>query len=499
MIVSIERVIDLDKGREVFMIEQTRDLQLMFKRYCDKASKGNKYAMMYVADCFLYGWGTSVDIVKYKEYLNKAASMGVSKAIERLFYEALGMSNCLDAEKILTLWGTLSENGKCEYMNNYKKTSDIYNALPQKSVQGMIEAFSKDRFPNDWACEVALCYQFGYGVEKNTSKAAKIIVDSLGTQYDFPDEIANVLGLYDIGDIAWAGVSDHLYELMCKINILDTLDSLERPNQYAGYRERLMIFAACTGNVASQTMMAHLYLNGEIGFIKNNEYVEDADALRWLLTSLYNGGDGEDHDVLPALTLLAGELGDKCDYLNAFKAIHALAEYGFIPAYRLLGTYYYKGFGVQKDYMQAGQWWLKGAQSNDEDAISVVNSIIEMGNGDYWTGINKLIANDSSNDSRGLENESKKTGGCYVATCVYGSYDCPEVWTLRRYRDFCLAKTWYGRLFIKLYYAISPLVVQLFGGYSFFRNFWKKTLDKMVYKLNKKGFESTQYHDREWR
>lgn len=26
--------------------------------------------------------------------------------------------------------------------------------------------------------------------------------------------------------------------------------------------------------------------------------------------------------------------------------------------------------------------------------------------------------------------------GCYVATCVYGSYDCPEVWTLRRFRDY---------------------------------------------------------------
>lgn len=43
-------------GREVYMIEQTRDLQLIFKRYCDKASKGNRYAMMYIADCFLYRW-----------------------------------------------------------------------------------------------------------------------------------------------------------------------------------------------------------------------------------------------------------------------------------------------------------------------------------------------------------------------------------------------------------------------------------------------------------
>lgn len=36
--------------------------------------------------------------------------------------------------------------------------------------------------------------------------------------------------------------------------------------------------------------------------------------------------------------------------------------------------------------------------------------------------------------------------GCYVATAVYGSYDCPEVWTLRRFRDERLAQTWNGRL-----------------------------------------------------
>lgn len=485
------------------MIDQTRDLQLIFKRYCDKASKGYRYAMMYVADCFLYGWGTSVDLVQYKEWLNKAASMGVSKALERLFYEALGTGNCLDAEKILALWENLSESGKCEYMNSCKKTNEIYNALSRKSVQGMIEAFSKERFPEDWACEVALCYQFGYGVERNPAKAAEIIVNSLGNKYDFPDQIANVLGLYDIGEIAYTQVGDHLYELMCKIDILDTLDSLERPNQYVGYLERLMIFAACAGNVKSQTMMAHLYLNGEIGFIKNNEYVDDEEALRWLLTSLNNGGDGDDHDVLPALALLAGELGDKCNYVSAFKAFYALAEYGFIPAYRIVGTHYYNGYGVSKDYMQAGQWWLKAAQNNDEDAISVVNNIIEIGNGNYWTGINKLIAESSSSsrDTSSSENEPKtqKQGGCYVATCVYGSYDCPEVWTLRRFRDYCLAKTWYGRLFIKLYYTISPSVVRIWGRYSFFRNIWRKPLDKMVYRLRTKGFESTMYNDMEWK
>ena len=73
-----------------------------------------------------------------------------------------------------------------------------------------------------------------------------------------------------------------------------------------------------------------------------------------------------------------------------------------------------------------------------------------------------------------FDSYNHSSGGCYVATCVYGSYDCPEVWTLRRYRDFSLAKTWYGRAFIRIYYAISPTVVRIFGGTKLFKNFLKK-------------------------
>lgn len=91
-----------------------------------------------------------------------------------------------------------------------------------------------------------------------------------------------------------------------------------------------------------------------------------------------------------------------------------------------------------------------------------------------------------------------KSGGCYVATAVYGSYDCPEVWTLRRFRDYTLAETWYGRAFIHTYYAISPTLVKWFGKTEWFKNMWKPTLDKMVKKLNEKGVEDTKYNDREW-
>ena len=96
------------------------------------------------------------------------------------------------------------------------------------------------------------------------------------------------------------------------------------------------------------------------------------------------------------------------------------------------------------------------------------------------------------------EKHYELAGGCYVATCVYGSYDCPEVWTLRRYRDNTLGSTWYGRLFIRTYYAISPTLVKRFGNTNWFKKLWKGKLDRMVAKLQSNGVEDTPYEDKNW-
>ena len=90
------------------------------------------------------------------------------------------------------------------------------------------------------------------------------------------------------------------------------------------------------------------------------------------------------------------------------------------------------------------------------------------------------------------------TSGCYIATSVYGSYDAPEVWTLRRFRDNVLADSWYGRLFIKAYYATSPTLVRLFGENEAFQSFWRGKLDSLVDTLQAEGFEATPYQDINW-
>lgn len=91
---------------------------------------------------------------------------------------------------------------------------------------------------------------------------------------------------------------------------------------------------------------------------------------------------------------------------------------------------------------------------------------------------------------------NEDVGGCYIATCVYGSYDCPEVWRLRRFRDNQLSKTWYGRTFIRTYYAISPTLVKWFGETVWFKKTWKAVIDRIVLKLKDKGFEDTPYNDK---
>lgn len=118
--------------------------------------------------------------------------------------------------------------------------------------------------------------------------------------------------------------------------------------------------------------------------------------------------------------------------------------------------------------------------------------------------VEEIIKDKNENDERikkidpSYTPREVKTGGCYIATCVYGSYDCPEVWTLRRYRDDTLGTTWYGRIFIRSYYAISPTLVKWFGDKKWFKEMWQAKLDRMVLRLKTKGVEDTPYLDKNW-
>lgn len=134
--------------------------------------------------------------------------------------------------------------------------------------------------------------------------------------------------------------------------------------------------------------------------------------------------------------------------------------------------------------------WQKNILNGTKDAfITELKQIAEKHDDAYIQNlINKMPAV-----------QAASSGCCYVATAVYGTYDCPQVWTLRRFRDNKLAETWYGRTFIYTYYAISPTLVKWFGETKWFRKMWRGTLDRMVKKLQDNGYESTPYSDKDWK
>ena len=149
--------------------------------------------------------------------------------------------------------------------------------------------------------------------------------------------------------------------------------------------------------------------------------------------------------------------------------------------------YFDNGSGVEKYKSQA---YMFDATNEDVEFTLTLYYITHGKNNngfDFAPGIPPL-----------RDKKDRTQGGCYVATCVYGSYDCPEVWTLRRSRYYTLSQTWYGRLFIRTSYTVSPTAVKLFGNTKLFKNIFTPLLNKMIQKLNAQGVENTPYHDKSW-
>ena len=83
------------------------------------------------------------------------------------------------------------------------------------------------------------------------------------------------------------------------------------------------------------------------------------------------------------------------------------------------------------------------------------------------------------------QTQPAKKEGCYIATAVYGSYDAPEVITLRRFRDETLRYSAFGRWLIRTYYRLSPPVAEKLKNAKRINAFVRSILDRWVERLNR--------------
>lgn len=123
--------------------------------------------------------------------------------------------------------------------------------------------------------------------------------------------------------------------------------------------------------------------------------------------------------------------------------------------------------------------------SGDLVSINATLRNIRFGE-DYYFDCNIIsivrIDTRESREQAKREEEKRKNSSCFVATACYGSYDAKEVIILRHFRDEKLLKTNLGKIFIKVYYAISPYFAAIISKSDFLKKFVRENILKQIIK-----------------
>lgn len=131
------------------------------------------------------------------------------------------------------------------------------------------------------------------------------------------------------------------------------------------------------------------------------------------------------------------------------------------------------------------------------DSVAKVNSEFINLLGDNITALTVAKLNQNREIVRILKNkgakdpqaakifQNKVKNSCYIATMIYGSYDSPKVLVLRIFRDKVLKKSLIGKIFIWLYYFISPKIVKILKNKSRVNKVIKIVLDRLIYRIKR--------------
>lgn len=103
----------------------------------------------------------------------------------------------------------------------------------------------------------------------------------------------------------------------------------------------------------------------------------------------------------------------------------------------------------------------------------------------------KTAINSLQNEIKSIEKKLDPSSGCFIATCVYEDYNHSNVITLRIFRDLYLSKNLVGRLIIRIYYSISPLLIFLFN-ITWVKSLSKYILSQFVNHINKSYYAKQQ-------
>lgn len=327
---------------------------------------------------------------------------------------------------------------------------------------------------------VFICQSCGtkYSVEEAKKMMVEGTVDVKGTvKVDTSDELKN---LYEIArrakDAENSANAEKYYDM-----ILVKDPSSWEANYYAVYFKSMgckiaEIWSAASDMANCQSSVIKLIKESEIDETLQKAALTEISLRNTMISSMLFNAAKNHYEGIDA-SIRHNFIQEYCN--NASSSAQIMYNFGDEVDAQFEGKYSDISISAWKSAIGIHKEYVKYLQDKDGN-IKIINS--------YGDKIRKY---DSS-----YTNPYVNTSACYIATAVYGSYDCPEVWTLRRFRDFTLDETWYGRLFIKAYYATSPTFVKYFGNVKLFKSQGKKLLDRWVTNLNNKGYDCTPYRDK---
>ena len=84
-----------------------------------------------------------------------------------------------------------------------------------------------------------------------------------------------------------------------------------------------------------------------------------------------------------------------------------------------------------------------------------------------------------------LKEEGQSEGSCFIATATYRNDNHPNVVVFREFRDKTLLKNYLGKIFVRVYYNLSPNLAKFIEKNIIARNISLTILNKIVEFLKK--------------
>ena len=407
----------------------------------------NALALSGLGQCHFEDIGVDGNLDLAIAYFKKAGNLGNRFACQKLGHIFFGQRLLGSNEKDEEAFEWLLKASKLGDSASKWYLSKMYNngwGVEENESESFrwISSAANDKLTASYY-ELGRHYERGWGTEKNMEKAFSWYLKS-AKEHQEEDAIYKVAICYRDG----TGVRQNPQEAIKWLQI-----------------------AADEGNNNAKTDLAKMYFADV--FYNSTTFVPNYSKAEKLLLDVIENASYEEEKNYALIT--CGYLYNKMkSYDKAFSIWERAAQNNLIEGYFQLGLAYWVGLGVDQNLDTAIMWLNKASEAGHEEAPNALQEIKDQ------------------------MSKTQKSGGCYIATAVYGSYDCPEVWTLRRFRDYTLAETLLGRIFIKTYYCISPTLVKWFGKTNWFVKLFKKILDKLIIKLRAQGIEDTPYEDKKY-